>query len=100
MNRSYDGNISTFKKEIRQKYDKFAPWYDLMEGASEFLGIRKLRYRFLEQASRKILEIAVGTGKNLQYYPKACQITGVDLSPKMLENARNRADRLGLKEYS
>lgn len=84
------------KEEMRQKYDKMARWYDLAEGIPEVLGIRWLRKRLLLQASGKVLEIAVGTGKNLPYYPKGCQITGVDISRAMLEIARRRADRIGL----
>lgn len=87
---------SAVQEEIRQKYDKVAPWYDLMEGVPELLGLRKLRCRLLQRASGKVLEIAVGTGKNLRCYPKTCQIIGVDFSPAMLQIARKRADRLGL----
>lgn len=85
------------KEEIRQKYEKMARWYDLGEGIAEVLGIRRLRKRLLLRASGKVLEIAVGTGKNLPYYLKGCQITGVDISQTMLEIARRRADRIGLK---
>lgn len=85
------------KEEIRQKYEKMARWYDLGEGIPEVLGIRRLRKRLLLRASGKVLEIAVGTGKNLPYYLKGCQITGVDISQTMLEIARRRADRIGLK---
>lgn len=95
MNNNCNNNNKNIKEEIRQKYEKFAPWYDLMEGIPELLGIRKLRRELLQRASGKVLEIAVGTGRNLRYYPKDCQITAVDLSPAMLEIARKRANRLG-----
>ncbi len=85
------------KEEIRQKYEQMARWYDLVEGIPEVLGIRRLRKRLLLRASGKVLEIAVGTGKNLPYYPNSCQIMGVDISRAMLEIARQRADRMGLK---
>ena len=39
----------------------------------------------------KILEIGVGTGRNLAYYPEGADITAIDLSPAMLERARARA---------
>lgn len=86
---------SAVKAEIRQKYDKFARWYDLAEGLPELLGVRRLRRRLLKRASGRVLEVAVGTGKNLQYYPPTCRITGTDYSPGMLEIARKRAARLG-----
>ena len=88
--------LPTLKQEIRQKYEKFARWYDLMEGVPEVLGVRRLRHRLLQRASGKVLEIAVGTGRNLRYYPKTCKITAVEFSEAMLEVARNKAARLGL----
>jgi len=35
----------------------------------------------------KALEVGVGTGKNLDYYPDDIEIIAVDLSPKMLKRA-------------
>jgi ubiquinone/menaquinone biosynthesis C-methylase UbiE len=84
-------------EEIARKYDRFARWYDLVEGVPDLLGLRKLRRRLLEQASGRILEIAAGTGKNLSYYPESGHITTIDLSAQMLDVARRRANRLGLK---
>ena len=84
------------KAEIRQKYERFARWYDLMDGIPEIMGVRSLRRRLLQRGSGKVLEIAVGTGRNLRFYPRTCKITAVDFSPAMLDVARNRADRLGL----
>ncbi len=95
MNKVHEASPD-LKEEIRQKYDRFARWYDLMESIQEFLGVRRLRRRLLRRVSGKALEVAVGTGRNLQYYPKACKITAVDFSPAMLEVAQKRADRLGL----
>lgn len=96
MNKNRDRPSAALKEQIRRKYEQFASWYDLMEGILEFLGLRRLRRRLLQRASGTVLEIAVGTGKNLRYYRKACQVTAVDFSAAMLENARKRADRLGL----
>ena len=96
MNQTFGETSSAVKAEILQKYQKFAPWYDLIEGILEFLGVKSLRRRLLHRASRRVLEVAVGTGKNLRYYPEGCQITAVDLSPAMLEIARKRAKDLSL----
>jgi len=84
-------------QEISRKYDRFARWYDWLEGIPDLLGVRRLRQRILRQASRKVLEVAVGTGKNLRYYSGGCRITAVDVSPGMLEIARRRAEILSLK---
>ena len=58
-------------KEISEKYDTFARWYDAVEGIPELLGVRKLRRRLLSHAAGQVLEIAAGTRKNLLYYPRA-----------------------------
>ncbi|MDZ7695001.1 MAG: class I SAM-dependent methyltransferase [Balneolaceae bacterium] len=36
-----------------------------------------------------VLEIGVGTGKNIPHYPDDIELTGIDLSPKMLERAKS-----------
>ncbi|MER6878344.1 class I SAM-dependent methyltransferase, partial [Amycolatopsis sp. NPDC000673] len=47
------------------------------------------------QASGEVLEVAVGTGRNLPLYPPDVRLTGIDLSPSMLDLARSRAASLG-----
>jgi ubiquinone/menaquinone biosynthesis C-methylase UbiE len=81
---------------IRRKYDKVAPWYDLLEGLPELLGLRSLRQQLLRRAAGTVLEVAAGTGRNFRYYPRMCQITAVDASMAMLTIARQRAATLGL----
>jgi phosphatidylethanolamine/phosphatidyl-N-methylethanolamine N-methyltransferase len=44
-----------------------------------------------------VLEVGVGTGINLGLYPRACEITGIDLSLGMLEKAHERILRKGLR---
>lgn len=85
-------------KEISRKYDGFARWYDLVEGIPDLLlGVRKLRKRVLQQATGRILEVAVGTGKNLPYYPSlSIEVTAIDMSKGMLDGARIRAKNLSL----
>jgi ubiquinone/menaquinone biosynthesis C-methylase UbiE len=83
-------------REISEKYDRFARWYDLVEGVPDLLGVRKLWRRVLQRASGNVLEVAVGTGKNLRYYSPGCRIIAVDLSREMLDVARKRATNLSL----
>ncbi|MGW5720085.1 class I SAM-dependent methyltransferase [Amycolatopsis sp. NPDC003865] len=47
------------------------------------------------QAAGEVLEVAVGTGLNLPWYPAGVPLTGLDLSGGMLEIARSRARELG-----
>ena len=45
----------------------------------------------------RVLEIGVGTGLNLSHYAPGTDVTGIDLSPKMLAIARQRAAGLDLR---
>ncbi|MDQ2815831.1 MAG: class I SAM-dependent methyltransferase [Actinomycetota bacterium] len=47
------------------------------------------------QAAGDVLEVAIGTGRNLPYYPVGIRLTGVDVSAQMLGIARDRAAGLG-----
>jgi ubiquinone/menaquinone biosynthesis C-methylase UbiE len=40
------------------------------------------------------LEVGVGTGHNLPIYASEFEVTGIDLTPGMLERAQQRADTL------
>jgi ubiquinone/menaquinone biosynthesis C-methylase UbiE len=44
-----------------------------------------------------VLELAFGTGRNLPYYPADVRLTAIELSPRMLEIGRQRANELGRK---
>lgn len=79
----------------RARYDRIAPLYDLMEVPIERLysGWRQRAWSLVE--GPQVLEVGVGTGKNIPYHPPGVHVTGVDLSKRMLARARRRAERLG-----
>jgi ubiquinone/menaquinone biosynthesis C-methylase UbiE len=83
-------------RDISEKYDRFARWYDWVEGVPDILGVSRLRRRVLRRASGGVLEVAVGTGKNLCYYPANCRIIALDVSAEMLNVARKRAAKLSM----
>jgi ubiquinone/menaquinone biosynthesis C-methylase UbiE len=47
------------------------------------------------QVRGRVLEIAVGTGRNLPFYAADVDLTGIELSPEMLALARSRVEELG-----
>lgn len=72
------------------RYDRIASIYDLMEGMMEGR-VREWRSRAWSLVKgRHILEVGVGTGRNIPYHPERLQITGIDLSDKMLAHAQER----------
>ncbi|OAI14618.1 methyltransferase type 11 [Methylomonas koyamae] len=81
-------------EQIRRRYDRLAPWFDSLEGILEGLLFRRLRKKLWSQVSGgHILEVGVGTGKNFAFYPDDARITGIDFSPKMLEQAQRKRQR-------
>ena len=84
------------KEEVRRAYDRLAPWYDLLEAVPDrFLGVARRRRRLLSRARGRVLEVAVGTGRNLPRYPDGCRVVGLDASRGMLGRARDRRARTG-----
>jgi ubiquinone/menaquinone biosynthesis C-methylase UbiE len=81
----------------RQKrvWDKSAPSYDRQIGFFEKTWFAGGREWLGERARGRVLEVAVGTGRNLLHYPTDATITGIELSPAMLAIARQRATDLG-----
>jgi ubiquinone/menaquinone biosynthesis C-methylase UbiE len=86
-------------KEIRRQqraWRRHAASYDrkveraeqtMLDGSREWVGAR---------AEGRVLEVAVGTGRDLPYYPAGVRIVGLDLSPEMLAIARERATESGI----
>lgn len=109
--------------DVAYRYDRIAPVYDIGDAMME-LGFAKHRPSlFAGLEGQRVLEIGVGTGKNIPYYPpaddttgtdnkdtkgtkdtkdtkdtrdtKATELTAIDISEGMLSRARTRAARLG-----
>src|SRR5690606_29554987 len=67
-----------------ERYDAETDWYDrLMLGDGRRLTCARAR--------GDVLEVAVGTGRCLPFYPGGVRLCGLDLSPGMLARARRRA---------
>ena len=81
----------------RQKrvWDKAAPSYDKQIAFFEKIQFSGGREWLGERAHGRVLEVAIGTGRNLPHYPADATITGIELSPAMLAIARQRASDLG-----
>jgi len=83
-------------REVRDKYDAFAPSYDWAEGFLELLfGIKRMRRGLLQSARGRVLEVGVGTGNSLRGYSPDCVVTGVDISRGMLHQACKKSGRVG-----
>ncbi len=79
---------------IKKRYDRFSRFYDAFESVFERKLFSKWRKNLISNLKGQILEVGVGTGKNLPYYGKDAKIIGIDFSPKMLEKAKIRQKEL------
>jgi len=68
--------------------------YDIYDAPMEWMGTRRRRARLLAWASGRVLEVGVGTGRNLEHYPNTVTLSAIDVSPLMLARARRRAGSL------
>jgi phosphatidylethanolamine/phosphatidyl-N-methylethanolamine N-methyltransferase len=78
-------------------YEKLASVYDLFFGPTLHPGRLVARDRMGIRPGDQVLEVGVGTGINTSLYPRNCHVTGIDLSTSMLEKARERVAREGLR---
>lgn len=86
------------KKKSREVFDRLAKGYDRSAAREEYvMGMGKLRRRLVAQARGDVLEVAAGTGRNLEHYDgrNVGSLLLVDHSPRMLERARRRHETLG-----
>jgi ubiquinone/menaquinone biosynthesis C-methylase UbiE len=82
---------------LRRYWDKHARSYDKQMAFWERRLFGDGRQWVCAQAVGDVLEVAIGTGRNLPYYPHGVRLTGIELSPAMLELARRQAQQLDVE---
>jgi demethylmenaquinone methyltransferase/2-methoxy-6-polyprenyl-1,4-benzoquinol methylase len=83
-------------ERVKGKYDRNSRFYDSFEYLTERFMFSKWRRELVRGLSGTILELGVGTGKNLKYYPEHSRVVGVDISEGMLEEARKKSRGLSV----
>jgi ubiquinone/menaquinone biosynthesis C-methylase UbiE len=92
--------LDTSAKETERRrriWEREAPRYDRMIVLWEKILFGEGRRWVCSRAQGEVLEVAIGTGRNLAFYPEGVRLTGIDLSPAMLDLARERARELGME---
>ena len=84
------------ESQTAQRYTRIAKLYDLFQWPLEIFHLSRLRREVIARAEGKILEVGIGTGKNLSYYQLSADLSGIDFSSGMLNVARTKAAQLGL----
>ncbi|WP_295123239.1 class I SAM-dependent methyltransferase [uncultured Leifsonia sp.] len=75
----------------QRAWRKHAASYDRTVQRAERTMLHGSREWVAARARGRVLEVAVGTGRNLPYYSRDVSLVGIDLSPEMLAIARTRA---------
>ncbi len=82
---------------IEKVYNYYSRFYDQIFGKIVESG-REMAPGLLELSPQsQLLEVGIGTGLSIPTLPKNVEITGIDLSEKMLQRARVRIKSLGLE---
>ncbi|KAE9377078.1 S-adenosyl-L-methionine-dependent methyltransferase [Stipitochalara longipes BDJ] len=104
------------QEDVSSRYDKIAPSFDDSVDLTErLMGITSLRKKLASLAHGDVLEVSIGTGRNLSYYDwnfkghggvgrpdsrgnikkgKVRSFTAVDKSPEMLEIAHEKFSKM------
>ena len=86
--------VSLEERQVRRVYDFYSPVYDFLF-KKIFEPGRIAAVRMLGNPSRgRVLEVGIGTGLNLPFYPRDIDLVGIDLSEGMLKKAQEKLDGL------
>lgn len=72
------------------KWDKLAPRFDTMAAKGAERRWEPFKSALFSHMQGRILFLALGTGLDIPHFPKGQDITAIDISPKMIEQARDR----------
>ncbi|MDG5787973.1 class I SAM-dependent methyltransferase [Evansella sp. AB-P1] len=75
--------------KIKKRYNRIAPFYSRMDHMVK----ESWRKELFSTLHGNVLEVGVGTGANLPYYPNNSTFTAIDFSPKMLSYAKKVATK-------
>lgn len=78
-------------EKIRKRYNRASRFYDILESPMEMMALREWRINLMKELRGNVLEIGVGTGKNIEYYPEDITMTAIDFSEGMLKKAEGKA---------
>jgi ubiquinone/menaquinone biosynthesis C-methylase UbiE len=76
--------------QTQEKWDRASRTYDFFAGVDDKrLGSEK--QKLLAKTRGKTLHVAAGTGNDFKFFPPRMDIVSIDISPKMLEQAKIKA---------
>ncbi len=87
--------MSLSTKQVRKKYDRYSRFYDRIEYPVEKRLFSGWRQELFSGLKGDVLEVGVGTGNNIPFYPENASITAIDISSGMLSKAKIKARKYG-----
>lgn len=84
-------------ESVKKRYSIAALFYDFLEkntAGSNEAKMRQVAWSKIEGSN--ILEVGIGTGGNLPYYPQEVNITGIDFSESMLNRANDKCKNFNI----
>jgi ubiquinone/menaquinone biosynthesis C-methylase UbiE len=95
-----EGEVTGSNQRYQAMYDRFAPFYDfstwaysVWKGINVEAQLREYLDELEAKESDRVLEVSVGTGRNLQFLPRSAQFFGLDISWGMLKQCQRNARR-------
>jgi phosphatidylethanolamine/phosphatidyl-N-methylethanolamine N-methyltransferase len=85
------------KAEIQKIYSRYSGFYDLIFAQIFYPRIRFGLEKIGLRPGDRIIEVGVGTGHSLSLYPEFCKVVGIDITRRMLERAKAKKEKLGLR---
>ena len=76
---------------MERLYSFYSPFYKYVFGMLLGPGRRKAFNYVSRQPNQKVLEIGVGPGSTLEFYPPKTKLVGIDISSAMIQRAREKA---------
>jgi ubiquinone/menaquinone biosynthesis C-methylase UbiE len=93
-----EGEVSGSNRRYQGMYDRFAPFYDFTtglyarwKGMSVEVRLREYLDELEVRTGSLVLEVSVGTGRNLQFLPHDGRFFGLDISWGMLRQCQRNA---------
>jgi len=95
-----DGEVSGSNRRYQKMYDRSALFYDFSTWAYSFWKRTSVESRLREyldeleiRENDHVLEVSVGTGRNLEFLPRSAQFFGLDISWGMLKQCQRNTSK-------
>jgi ubiquinone/menaquinone biosynthesis C-methylase UbiE len=83
-------------RDVKRVWNRNSSYYDFLTFLINVGKNATVKEEMFSRVKGKVLEVGIGTGHNLRYYPRNGDFTGIDISDKMLSKAEKKARKLDI----